>query len=143
MIRPFQSDDIPELLALWLESTTLAHPFIRADYWLESLPLVRDEYLPQSLSWVDERDGEMTGFISILMGQFIGAVFVAPRYYHQGIGQGLLAQAKQRFTVLALEVYQLNHRARHFYWHQDFRQIGKNFNAETGHTLLTLQWRRH
>jgi len=143
MIRPFQPDDMPELLALWLESTTLAHPFIRADYWLESLPLVRDEYLPQALSWVDERDGDMTGFISILMGEFIGAVFVAPRYHHQGIGQRLLAQAKRRFPVLALEVYQLNHRARQFYWRQDFRQIGKNFNTETGHFLLTLQWRSH
>lgn len=141
MIRCFKPADMPALLALWLESTTHAHPFIQPGYWLESLPLVRDEYLPQSLSWVDEQEGIITGFISVLLGQFIGAVFVATRYHHQGIGQALLAEVKRRYPVLALEVYQLNQRACRFYYQQDFRQIGRQFNAETGHTLLTLQWR--
>ncbi|WP_413736322.1 N-acetyltransferase [Sodalis sp. RH21] len=141
MIRLFQPADMPGLLALWLESTMRAHPFIRADYWLESLPLVRDEYLPQSVSWLEERDGILAGFISVLMGQFVGAIFVAPRYHRQGIGQALMAVAKRRYPVLTLEVYQLNRPACEFYYRQDFRQIGKNFNADTGHALLTLQWR--
>ncbi|WP_410012967.1 N-acetyltransferase [Sodalis sp. C49] len=141
MIRPFVPGDMPALLALWLDSTTRAHPFIRAGYWLESLPLVRDDYLPQARSWVAERDGVITGFISVMMEQFVGAVFVAPRYHRQGIGQALMTRVKQRYPVLTLEVYQLNRAACHFYYRQDFREIGKAFNAETGHMLLTLQWR--
>ncbi|HEY0209703.1 N-acetyltransferase [Acerihabitans sp.] len=141
MIRPLLPADMPALLALWLDSTTRAHPFIRAGYWRESLPLVRDEYLPQARSWVDERDGVITGFISVLMDQFVGAVFVAPRYHRQGIGRGLMAQAKRCYPVLSLEVYRLNRAACHFYYRQDFREIGQAFNAETGHVLLTLQWR--
>lgn len=141
MIRPSLPGDMPVLLALWLDSTTRAHPFIRAAYWRESLPLVRDEYLPGAQSWVDERDGVITGFISVMMEQFVGAIFVAPSYHRQGIGQALMARVKQRYPVLTLEVYQLNRTACDFYYRQDFREIGKTFNAETGHVLLTLQWR--
>ncbi len=141
MIRPLQSGDMPPLLDLWLESTIQAHPFIRSAYWLESLPLVRDEYLPQSISWVDERDGTLTGFISILMDRFIGAVFVSPAYYRRGIGSALMATAKQHYPVLSLEVYRLNRPARAFYYRQGFQEIGSSFNIETGHSILTLQWR--
>ena len=141
MIRYFHSGDMRPLLDLWLESTTQAHPFIPSDYWQESLPLVRDEYLPQSISWVDERDGNLTGFISVLMEQFLGAIFVSPAYYRQGIGTALMEKAKQHFPVLSLEVYRLNRPARAFYYRQGFREIGSAFNTETGHSILTLQWR--
>ncbi|TKI07270.1 N-acetyltransferase [Martelella alba] len=142
MIRQFRQDDMQPLLSLWLESTTLAHPFIGSDYWLESLPLVRDEYLPGSRSWVDEQNGKLTGFISIMMERFIGAIFVAPAFNRQGIGSALMARAKQRYAVLSLEVYRLNHPARAFYHQQGFRQTGSVFNEETGHRILLLQWRR-
>ncbi len=141
MIRPFQSADMQPLLDLWLESTTRAHPFIHSGYWVESLPLVRDEYLPQSVSWVDERGGSLTGFISVLMDQFIGAIFVSPAYYRQGIGSALMEKAKQHYPVLSLEVYRLNRPARAFYYRQGFREIGSAFSVETGHRILTLQWR--
>jgi putative acetyltransferase len=111
MIRPFQPGDIDPLLSLWLQSTISAHPFISPDYWRESLPLVRDEYLPQSRSWVAVQEGLLTGFISVMMDQFIGAVFVAPGYFRQGIGGLLMARAKQRYPVLSLEVYRLNRSA--------------------------------
>ncbi|XBS72019.1 N-acetyltransferase [Acerihabitans sp. KWT182] len=141
MIRPFHYGDMQPLLDLWLESTTWAHPFIHSDYWLESLPLVRDEYLPESVSWVAERDGRLAGFISIMMDQFIGAIFVSPSHHRQGIGSALMAQAKRRYPVLSLEVYRLNRSALAFYHRQGFREIGSAFNAETNHSILTLQWR--
>ncbi|WP_213991261.1 N-acetyltransferase [Sodalis sp. dw_96] len=142
MIRGFETGDMQPLLDLWLESTTRAHPFISSGYWLASLPLVRDEYLPQSVIWVDERNGNLTGFISVLMDQFIGAVFVSPAYYRQGIGGALMKKAKRHYPVLLLEVYRLNHPARAFYYRQGFREIGSAFNVETGHSVLTLQWRK-
>lgn len=141
MIRPFQPGDIEPLLALWLQSTIRAHPFISPDYWHESLPLVRDEFLPQSRSWVAEHEGVLTGFISVMMDQFIGAVFVAPGYWRQGIGSSLMALVKRHYPVLSLEVYRLNRSARAFYYQQGFRECGSMFNAETGHNILTLYWR--
>ncbi len=81
MIRAWNSEDLTPLLALWLESTTLAHPFIKASYWQESEALVRDAYLPSAKTWVVEQEGELQGFVSVMDEQFIGALFVRPQAF--------------------------------------------------------------
>ena len=45
MIREAQRSELPAILELWLESTTWGHPFIKANYWRDCIPLVRDAYL--------------------------------------------------------------------------------------------------
>lgn len=44
MIREAQRSELPAILELWLESTTGAS-FIKANYWRDCIPLVRDAYL--------------------------------------------------------------------------------------------------
>lgn len=40
MIREAQRSELPAILELWLESTTWGHPFIKANYWRDCIPLV-------------------------------------------------------------------------------------------------------
>ncbi len=40
MIREAQRSELPAILELWLESTTRGHPFIKANYWRDCIPLV-------------------------------------------------------------------------------------------------------
>ncbi len=57
MIRVWNSEDLTPLLALWLESTTLAHPFIKASYWQESEALVRDAtFHRRKPGWLSRRE---------------------------------------------------------------------------------------
>ena len=49
MIRKWDTEDTAPLLALWLDSTIHAHPFISESYWRDSVAVVRDVYLPASL----------------------------------------------------------------------------------------------
>ena len=99
MIRAARSDDLPALLELWLVSTTQAHPFIDESYWLESLGLVREVYLPGAQTWVWEENG-LKGFISVMDARFIGALFVAPDALSQGIGKALLTELIKICTSL-------------------------------------------
>lgn len=46
MIRQSTPDDLAPILALWMDSTIYAHPFIEERYWRESEPIVRDVHLP-------------------------------------------------------------------------------------------------
>ena len=78
MIRKWDTKDTAPLLALWLDSTIHAHPFIGESYWRDSVAVVRDVYLPAASTWVWERDGELKGFVSVLDSRFVGALFVAP-----------------------------------------------------------------
>ncbi|QTF06554.1 N-acetyltransferase [Brenneria izadpanahii] len=140
MIREYQAQDLEPLMSLWLESTTLAHPFIHAGYWRESAALVRDVYLPQSQTWVYEEQGRLAGFISVLEKRFVGALFVQQRDYGQGIGSALIRHVQQQFLLLNLEVYQQNARACGFYRKQGFVVVDESFNQETQATLLIMQW---
>lgn len=63
MIREAQRSELPAILELWLESTTWGHPFIKANYWRDCIPLVRDAYLANAQNWVWEEDGKLLGFV--------------------------------------------------------------------------------
>lgn len=106
MIREAQRSELPALLELWLESTIWGHPFIKSSYWRDCIPLVRDAYLANAQSWVWEEDGKLLGFVSIMEGRFLAAMFVAPKAVRRGIGKALMQYVQQRHPHLMLEVYQ-------------------------------------
>ena len=140
MIRKWHSENTAQLLRLWLESTTEAHPFIDADYWKANEALVRDEYLPAAETWVWEDEQRLQGFVSVIDTRFVGALFVAPNQLHQGIGSALLSMAKQHFSDLSLEVYQKNCRAVNFYHAQGFRIEDSAWQDETRHPTWIMRW---
>ncbi|ANG91061.1 N-acetyltransferase [Enterobacteriaceae bacterium 155047] len=140
MIHKWQSNDTAPLLRLWMESTTEAHPFIDAQYWKESEPLVRNTWLPSAETWVWMDAGELRGFISVMHSQFIGALFVDPAYLGKGIGKALIAHVKQRYADLTLEVYQKNSRAVNFYHAQGFRIEDSAWQDETQHPTWIMRW---
>lgn len=129
-------------MALWLVSTTEAHPFISSHYWRESEAEVRDTYLPHALTWVAENDGEIVGFISVLEMQFIGALFVDKRFHGKGIGPLLMQHVKMIFPQLMLEVYTENQRALRFYRHEGFEIQDTQLNEDTQHMTAIMLWEK-
>ena len=79
MIRYFQQQDEDSVIRIWLEASAIAHSFIPRSYWESKIPDMRNKYLPQSQTLVneDEHTNEITGFIS-LIGNYIAALFVSP-----------------------------------------------------------------
>lgn len=140
MIRQWTAKQLDPILALWLRSTTFAHPFIAEQYWLESTALVRDVYLPAAQTWVWEEQGALLGFVSVMDDQFVGALFVDPQALHRGIGGALLNHVKKRYPMLSLEVYQKNSRAVNFYHALGFRIEDGAWQEETGHPTWIMRW---
>jgi len=119
MIREAQRSELPAILELWLESTTWGHPFIKANYWRDCIPLVRmpifpdpvlrvgkigiphqrNAYLANAQNWVWEEDGKLLGFVSIMEGRFLAAMFVAPKAVRRGIGKALMQYVQQRHPI--------------------------------------------
>ncbi len=77
MIRKWDTKDTAPLLALWLDSTIHAHPFISESYWRDSVAVVRDVYLPAASTGLGA-GWRVKGFVSVLDSRFVGALFVAP-----------------------------------------------------------------
>ncbi|MGG2140757.1 N-acetyltransferase [Symbiopectobacterium sp. RP] len=142
MIRDYRPEDLALLLPLWLESTTRSHPFINPTYWQESEPLVRDQYIPNSETWVYEVEGAIVGFISVMEQRFVGALFVHHRWHGKGVGVALMTHVQQRFPVLSLEVYEQNLRACAFYQKLGFSPVKRTFPAETNVPAQIMQWEK-
>lgn len=55
MIRPFEKEDLPVLMDLWLSANMDAHAFIPASYWAEHAGQVRTQ-LPRAEVYVCQQD---------------------------------------------------------------------------------------
>ena len=141
MILPFKPYQLDTLMSLWLESTISGHPFIAESYWHDSYSVVRDVYIPHSETWVCMQEERMTGFISIIDRQFIGALFVASSHTGNGVGGQLLKHVQSLYPGLSLEVYQKNQRAVHFYHHMGFRIEEATWQTDTQHPTWIMCWK--
>ena len=140
MTRECHHSDMAPLLALWLESTIHAHPFIPERYWHESEEIVRDVYLPAARTWVWEEKTALKGFVSVMDERFLGALFVAPDRLRRGIGKALVQHVQQRYSALSLEVYQKNQNAVNFYHTLGFRIEDSAWQEETQHPTWIMGW---
>ena len=140
MIRPLIAADIPSLMNLWLSETARAHPFIRETYWQDNYKLVRDQLLPQAQTYVCIDRHKLKGFISLLEGNYIGALFVAPQYQNQKLGTKLLKYLLRRRSSASLNVYAQNQQAIDFYHRRGFKIVREQVDEAAGATELLMSW---
>ncbi len=138
MIRKFRTDDLEQVMGLWLATNISAHDFISAKYWHANYALVK-KMLPQANIWVYEKNNEIWGFIR-LQDTYIAGIFVADKAQGKGIGSELLAKAKQQKSQLSLAVYTKNERALNFYQRADFTVVNEQLDETTGQVEYLMKW---
>ena len=138
MIRKFRTDDLEQVMELWLATNISAHDFISAKYWHANYALVK-EMLPQANIWVYEKNNEIWGFIG-LQDTYIAGIFVADKVQGKGIGSELLAKAKQQKSQLSLAVYAKNERALNFYQRADFTVVNEQLDETIGQVEYLMKW---
>ncbi len=138
MIRKFRTDDLEQVMGLWLATNISAHDFISAKYWHANYALVK-EMLPQANIWVYEKNNEIWGFIG-LQDTYIAGIFVADKAQGKGIGSELLAKAKQQKSQLSLAVYAKNERALNFYQRADFTVVNEQLDETIGQVEYLMKW---
>lgn len=126
------NENINKIMDIWLTATISAHPFISKEFWLKNYDVVKDVYIPMSQTYVFSEHGVITGFISILNDEFIGALFVGIYDQGKGIGRSLLTYVTERYKELSLAVYKENEKAVEFYKHMGFVIERTQENEETG-----------
>lgn len=140
MIRKATQQDIEKVMQIWLKASLQAHDFIAADFWRQRLPEVRDVYLPQAETFVYEDKHQIKGFISVILDNFIGALFVDTAYQRRSIGSKLLDYVRQNRPNLTLKVYARNKAALNFYQKNDFKILVEKKDDATGENELIMSW---
>lgn len=142
MIRYLKNDDIDIVMELWKNSTIEAQNFIPDSYWLENYDNVKNNYLPNSDTYVYEEDGEIKGFVSLIENIFIGGLFIRVDSQRKGIGSVILDFLKERNDKLQLTVYDKNVRAMKFYLKSGFKILNTEIDKKTREKEHLMEWRR-
>lgn len=140
MIRQATASDNKTIVSLWLETSLQAHDFIKAEYWQNAASYVEEKLLPvaETYLYLDKR--KLKGFISIVDGAYIGALFVKKAYQGQGIGKKLLDYVKRKKSSLSLRVYIKNKQALRFYQNYGFKILREEVDDATGEAELFMVW---
>lgn len=85
---------------------------------------------------------EIKGFISVLYGNYIGAVFVRLDSLRQGIGRKLINFCKERYDNLTLNVYEKNVGAILFYIDMGFKNVKIQIDEETNEKEYVMEWKK-
>lgn len=142
MIRNLKDNDIDKVMELWKESTMEAQSFIPDEYWLENYDNVKNNYLPNSNTYVYEEDGEIKGFVSLIENIFIGGLFLKIDSQRKGIGSKIIDFLKTEYDILQLAVYDKNVRAMNFYLKSGFKITNSEIDEKTKEKEHLMEWKR-
>ncbi len=98
MIRKHKEQDLNQIINIWYQSSTLAHPFLSSAFVEKVKSDMTNMYIPDSETWVYEIDNLIVGFIS-MMGDEIGGLFVLPDNQSKGIGRELIGFIKKSILI--------------------------------------------
>ncbi|WP_061030809.1 N-acetyltransferase [Vibrio splendidus] len=137
MIREYRPADIETVLDIWLTASIKAHDFVAPEFWESQVGNMRDIYIPASITYVYQVDGEVCGFYSLYEG-ILAAIFVSPQHQGCGVGKQLIQHAKLEYPNLSLNVYKENQATIEFYLSQGFSIVSEQTDEHTGHQEYTM-----
>ncbi|MFK7774931.1 MAG: GNAT family N-acetyltransferase [Saprospiraceae bacterium] len=141
MIRKYREADLDVLLTIWESASTLAHPFLDSLFTEKVKVDMRKLYLPNSDTWIFEKNKTPIGFISML-GNEIGGLFVNPKNQSKGIGTSLVNYVAQMHPVLEVEVFTKNKIGEPFYDKYGFVLTKEYFNEAAQEMVLRMKYNK-
>ncbi len=142
MIKELENCEIDSTMDIWLKTNISSHYFIPEEYWIRNYNVVKEEYLPVSVTFVYKENDVIKAFISVIDDCFIGALFVLEEYQGKGIGQKLLDHCKSLYLNLELGVYTENKAAIDFYIKNGFKVKKKQNNNDSGFMEYVMSWKK-
>ncbi len=138
MIRKYNEKEIPVLIKIWEQASTLAHPFLDNAFTLMVKRAMTETYLPNSNTWVYEESDTIVGFISMIENE-IGGLFVHPNHHSKGIGTTLVSHMNKFYKELEVEVFNENKIGKPFYEKLGFKILKKYIHEDTNQEILRMK----
>jgi len=139
MIRKHEEKDLEDILDVWYQASTLAHPFLDSTFVKKVKKDMREIYIPGSETWVYEEKGKVIGFIG-MQGNEIGGLFVLPNHHSKGVGTQLVNFIKELHEELEVEVFKKNKIGRAFYDKYGFKTVKEEINEESQQEVLRMKF---
>ena len=140
MIRIHTESDLDEIINIWYQASSLAHPFLESPFVEKVKKDMTALYIPNSKTWVYEENNKPIGFISMIDNE-IGGLFVLPNHHSKGIGTKLVNFIKELHPVMEVEVFQKNKIGRSFYNKYGFKEIKQYYHTDSNNEVLRLAFK--
>lgn len=140
MIRKHNENDLEPIMAVWVQASTLAHPFLTPEFVEKVKKDMRELYIPHSETWVYEEDEKMIGFIAMIENE-IGGLFVSPTHHSKGIGTQLVNFIRSIHDQLEVEVFKKNKIGRAFYDKYGFKGMNESLHGESGQQVIRMHFK--
>lgn len=140
MIRKRKEKDNDEIMNVWYEASSLAHPFLKTSFVEKVKKDMREIYIPNTETWVYEENNAVIGFISMLENEIAG-LFVMPNKHFKGIGTQLVNFVKELHNELEVEVFEKNVIGRAFYDKYGFTKIKQYSHTESNCEIFRLNFK--
>ncbi len=141
MIRKHNKNDLDPILDVWVQASTLAHPFLEKEFVEKVKNDMRELYIPNSETWVHEQNDKVIGFIGMMENE-IGGLFVLPGHHSKGIGTQLVNFILNTHKELEVEVFKKNKIGRAFYDKYGFKTFREFVHKESGQEVVRMNYRR-
>jgi len=138
VIRKYYEKEIPILIEVWEQSSSLAHPFLDIEFTQIVKKEMTEMYLPNSDTWVFIKSKKIVGFISMIENE-IGGLFVSPEHLSKGIGTSLVNFIKQFHKELEVEVFELNEIGNSFYKKYGFKVIKEYIHEGSNQKVIRMK----
>lgn len=142
-LRRYTEADEDAAIELWRRTWQHHFPHIdfnaRLNWWRERW---KNELIPVAYVVVAERDGALTGFVTVDPDtRYLDQLVVAPEDWGSGVGTALLDEAKRLSPAgLELLVNKENARAIGFYAKHGFRYLRDDANPVSGRPVNRMGW---
>ncbi len=130
VLRPASPADAAAIADVWLTSFGAALPTVRRAHTDDEVRgWIRDVLVPGHDTWVAEVEGAVVGVLALSEG-WLDQLYLAPGWRGRGIGDRLVALAKQRQPAgLQLWTFQVNEPAQRFYARHGFLAVERTDGA--------------
>jgi len=123
-IRPYEPSDEAAVTEMWHETKRRAYPYLATEQSYtpqQSAGFFRESIAPRCDVWLAESETRIVGFLA-LEGSYLDRLYVHPGAQRAGVGEALLAKAKQLSPErIELHTHQQNVSACAFYEKHGFR----------------------
>ena len=138
MIRKYNETEIPTLIGIWEQASTIAHPFLDDKFTQMVKKAMTEMYLPNSDTWVFLESNIIVGFISMIENE-IGGLFVIPKHHSKGIGTSLVNHISQFHKELEVEVFEQNKIGKPFYEKYGFKVFKEYIHEGSNQKVLRMK----
>jgi ribosomal protein S18 acetylase RimI-like enzyme len=139
-IRAFHIYDLPQVMALWLNSNLRLHPFIDSFFWHKNYDAIRTLYIDTANLYVYAEDDKIQGYVSIIDENEIESLFVKQTVRNNEITSQLLLYCKDQYASLTLKLYSKNEKAVEFFTKAGFSIVGQCINIANGAEQHCMEW---